>query len=166
LNRQHKRYGLKLDRIELSLPELTTDVGQVALVIEIGGALVRVNTIDPVFLGMLPDSYAGFVTSLKRAAIEFDVDLTPRQTTDPNADVRMIHRLGRWTLERGDFRTHWEASLGAGNRIEPIPAEEAARALLWKLLFFAEHEVLSTFHSAFEFVRRVPISRLTFVPYS
>ena len=264
------------------MPQLSTAVGQLALMIEIGDVPVRVNTTDPVFLGMLQDRYAGFVTSSARAEIEFDVDLTPPQTTDPNADVRVIHRLGRWSLERGDFRAQWEPSSrsgwirqtanpysidavlrivhtlvlarqggfllhsasairngkaflfagiseagkttisrlappdvtlltdeisyvrkrdsayiaygtpftgelaklgenvsapiaalyflakGAENRIEPISPGEAARALLCNLLFFAEHEELvkSTFHSAFEFVSRVPVSRLTFVPDS
>jgi hypothetical protein len=55
---------------------------------------------------------------------------------------------------------------GAENRIDPIPPGEAARSLLANLLFFAEDEdlVQATFHSAFEFVSRVPVSRLTFVP--
>lgn len=55
---------------------------------------------------------------------------------------------------------------GSENRIEPVPAAEAARSLLANLLFFAEDEELvqATFHSAFEFVSRVPVSRLTFVP--
>jgi len=55
---------------------------------------------------------------------------------------------------------------GSENRIDPVPPGEAARSLLANLLFFAEDEdlVQSTFHSAFAFVRRVPVSRLTFVP--
>jgi len=55
---------------------------------------------------------------------------------------------------------------GKENRIDPIPPGEAARSLLANLLFFAEDEdlVQAIFHSAFEFVSRVPVSRLTFVP--
>jgi hypothetical protein len=55
---------------------------------------------------------------------------------------------------------------GNENRIDPVPAGEATRSLLANLLFFAEDEELvqSAFHSAFEFVSRVPVSRLTFVP--
>jgi hypothetical protein len=55
---------------------------------------------------------------------------------------------------------------GSENRIDPLPPSEAARSLLANLLFFAQDEELvqSTFHSAFEFVSRVPVSRLTFVP--
>ena len=55
---------------------------------------------------------------------------------------------------------------GNENRIDPISSGDAARALLANILFFAEDEELvqSIFHSAFEFVSRVPVSRLTFVP--
>jgi hypothetical protein len=57
-------------------------------------------------------------------------------------------------------------SQGPENRIDAISSGEAARSLLANLLFFAEDEELvqSIFHSAFEFVSQVPISRLTFVP--
>src|SRR5579863_4206440 len=57
---------------------------------------------------------------------------------------------------------------GPENRIDPIAPRDAARGLLANLLFFAEDEALvqATFHSAFEFVSRVPVSRLTFVPDS
>lgn len=55
---------------------------------------------------------------------------------------------------------------GNENRIDPVAPAEATRSLLANLLFFAEDEELvqATFHSAFEFVNRVPVSRLTFVP--
>jgi hypothetical protein len=57
---------------------------------------------------------------------------------------------------------------GPENRIDPIPPAEAARSILANMLFFAEDEELvqRTFHSAFEFVSRVPVSRLTFFPDS
>ena len=55
---------------------------------------------------------------------------------------------------------------GSENRIDPLTPSEAVRSLLANLLFFAQDEELvqSTFHSAFEFVSRVSVSRLTFVP--
>jgi hypothetical protein len=55
---------------------------------------------------------------------------------------------------------------GRENRIDPMPPGEAARSLLANLLFFAEDEELvqATFHTAFEFVSRVPVSKLTFFP--
>jgi hypothetical protein len=267
------------------LPELATEVERLSLIIKIGGMPVRVNTTDPGFLAMLQDRYAGFVASPEYAEIEFDVDLSPPRSSDPDADVRVTQQHGRWTFERGDFRAEWEpasrtgwirqtanpysidavlrivhtlvlareggfllhsasairngkAFLFAGvseagkttisrlappdatlltdeisyvrkhdsgkqdagyiaygtpftgelarlgenvsapiaalyllakgkeNRIDPILPAEAARSLLANLLFFAEDEELvqSIFHSAFEFVSRVPVSRLTFVP--
>ena|SRR5438067_3003026 len=55
---------------------------------------------------------------------------------------------------------------GSENRIDPIEPGEAVRALLANVLFFAkdEHLVRALFDSGFEFVKRVPVSRLTFVP--
>jgi hypothetical protein len=55
---------------------------------------------------------------------------------------------------------------GPENRIEPIPVAEAGRALLSNILFFAEDPELvqSVFDAACEFVSRVPVCRLTFVP--
>lgn len=57
---------------------------------------------------------------------------------------------------------------GQRNHIEAVSAGEAARSLLANVLFFAEDPELvqMTFHSAFEFVSRVPVSRLKFVPDS
>lgn len=55
---------------------------------------------------------------------------------------------------------------GTENRIDPLAPGEATRSLLANVLFFAEDEELvqSVFRSAFDFVSRVPVSRLTFVP--
>jgi len=55
---------------------------------------------------------------------------------------------------------------GSENRIDRLAPAEATRALLANVLFFAKDEELvrAVFHSAFEFVSRVPVSRLTFVP--
>jgi hypothetical protein len=55
---------------------------------------------------------------------------------------------------------------GPKNQIEPVAHVEACRALLASLLFFAEDAdlVRSVFHSACEFVTRVPVYRLMFLP--
>ena len=55
---------------------------------------------------------------------------------------------------------------GPQNRMEPVGNAEAGRALLSNILFFAEDAELvqSVFQSACEFVSRVPVYRLTFVP--
>jgi hypothetical protein len=55
---------------------------------------------------------------------------------------------------------------GPENRIDPVAPGEAVRELLANILFFAEDQELvqRAFHAACEFVSRVPVSRLTFVP--
>ena len=55
---------------------------------------------------------------------------------------------------------------GPENRIEPVAAPEAIRLLLRNILFFADDAELVrlVFQSACEFVERVPVRRLTFVP--
>jgi hypothetical protein len=266
----------------LPLPQVISEVEQHSLVIEIGAMPVRVKTSDPGFLNLLQDRYAGYVNSSEAAEveIEFEVNLIPPRTVDPEADVRVRQKAGRWTLQRGDFLAEWEPAMRRGwiqqtanpysidavlrivhtlvlarqggfllhsasairngkaflfagvseagkttisrlaprdatlltdeisyvrrsadgyvafgtpftgelakvgenvsapvaalyllakgheNRIDPIGPAEATRSLLANLLFFAEDEELvqATFHSAFEFVNRVPVSRLTFVP--
>jgi hypothetical protein len=263
-----------------AMSQTALEVERLSLVIKIGDVPVRVNTSDPVFVAMLENRYAGFVSESQKAEVEFDVDLTPPAFTDPDAPVRVSQNGGRWSLERGDFLAEWEpvsrtgrirqtanpysidavlrivhtlvlarqggflmhsasairngkAFLFAGvsgagkttisrlappdvtlltdeisyvrktdsgyvafgtpftgelakigenvsaplaalyllaqgpeNRIDPISPGEAARSLLANVLFFAEDEELvqSTFHSAFEFVSRVPVMRLTFMP--
>ena len=55
---------------------------------------------------------------------------------------------------------------GPENRIESVGPAEASRALLESILFFAQDPELvkSVFLAACEFVSRVPVHRLTFVP--
>lgn len=100
------------------MPELTTEVERLSLVIEVGGMAVRVNTTDLDFLHLLRDRYAGFLGESQSAEIEFDVDLTPPVTPnaadDANDDVRVTYHEGRWCLQRGDFRAEWEPSLHRG----------------------------------------------------
>ena len=55
---------------------------------------------------------------------------------------------------------------GTENKIEPLGAAEASRALLENILCFAHDSevVRSVFEAACDFVCRVPIRRLTFAP--
>jgi hypothetical protein len=55
---------------------------------------------------------------------------------------------------------------GADNRIEVLDKAEAIRKLLRNILFFCEGEepVQQVFDSACDFIERVPVYRLTFVP--
>jgi hypothetical protein len=270
------------------LQALISPIDCLHLSIEIGGIPIRVNTTDADFLDMLQNRYAGFVGSSEHAAVEFNVDLFTPGFVDPDADVRVTQRGGKWALERGDFRAEWEPARrtgtirqsanpysidavlrivhtlvlaqeggflihaasairngkaflfagvsGAGkttiarlappdatlltdeisyvrkdvrkdvkkqdlsyvahgtpftgelaklgenvsapvsalyllaqgpeNRIDPVAPGQAVRELLANVLFFAEDQELvqRSFHAACEFVSRVPVSRLTFVP--
>ena len=55
---------------------------------------------------------------------------------------------------------------GAENRIDPVPAADAGRELLGNMLFFAEDQEMVhwAFQGACDFVHRVPVYRLTFMP--
>jgi hypothetical protein len=55
---------------------------------------------------------------------------------------------------------------GPENKIESVGAAEAVRSLLRNILFFAEDEELvkTIFQSACDFLNRVPVKRLSFVP--
>jgi hypothetical protein len=55
---------------------------------------------------------------------------------------------------------------GPENRIDPVSASEAIRLLMRNILFFANDADLVSlvFQSACEFVERIPVRRLTFVP--
>jgi hypothetical protein len=55
---------------------------------------------------------------------------------------------------------------GPKNKIEPIVGTDAVRGLLGNILFFARDPefVKLVFDSAFDFVRHIPVRRLTFVP--
>jgi hypothetical protein len=55
---------------------------------------------------------------------------------------------------------------GPENSIEPVSATEAVRTLLGNILFFAEDAELvrTVFQAACEFVAKVPVRRLTFLP--
>jgi hypothetical protein len=55
---------------------------------------------------------------------------------------------------------------GPENRIDPVTESDAGRELLANMLFFAEDQemVQCAFQAACDFVHRVPVHRLTFVP--
>ena len=96
------------------MPELISEAERLSLVIEIGGMPVRLNMTDPHFLALLQDRYAGFVSSAARAEVAFDIDLESPGSPHPDAPVRVTQHLGRWTIERGDFRAEWEPSSRRG----------------------------------------------------
>jgi hypothetical protein len=96
------------------LLELASQLETLSVVIEVGRVPVRINTSEPEFLRMLEERYAGFITVPERAEIEFDVEIVPPGSADPDADVKVTQREGRWKLTRGDFRAEWEPASGRG----------------------------------------------------
>ena len=100
------------------MPELTTEVERLSVVIEIGDMPVRVNTTDPAFLDILHNRYSGFLTSSghvgDRPEIEFDVDIAPPFHV-PDREVRVTQHLGHWSLEAGDFHAEWTPALRSGH---------------------------------------------------
>jgi len=96
------------------LPGLISPVDCLHLTVEIGGIPIRVNTSDADFLSMLQNRYAGFVGSSEHAELEFDVDLVRPGFVDPDADLRVTQRSGKWSLVRGDFRAEWEPARRTG----------------------------------------------------
>jgi hypothetical protein len=98
------------------LPELTTEVERLSVVIEIGDMPVRVNTTDPGFLRILHDRYSGFLNESEdvgREEIEFDVDIIPPFAV-PDANVRVTQHRGHWSLEAGDFHAEWNPAARTG----------------------------------------------------
>jgi hypothetical protein len=100
------------------VPGLAAQVERYSVVIAIGGVAVRVNTADADFLAMLEARYAGFVAAEASpeacAEFEFDVELVAPAVANPDVDVSVIYRSGRWLMERGDFRAEWEPATGRG----------------------------------------------------
>ena len=96
------------------MPDIATQLERSNVVIAIGGAAVRVNTTDLDFLRMLEDRYAGFLSAEAGAEFDFDVDVAPRAFSNPNAEVSVSHRSGRWFIERGDFRAEWDPAARRG----------------------------------------------------
>ena len=97
------------------MPGLATQVERYSIVIAIGEVPVRVNTTDADFLDLLQNRYAGFVSSEPRAEFDLDIDLAASQLTNPDADVSVKYRSGRWLMERGDFRAEWNPATRAGS---------------------------------------------------
>jgi hypothetical protein len=100
------------------LPGLAAQIERYSLVIAIGGVAVRVNTDVADFLAMLERRYAGFVVAETGAdagaEFEFDVELIPPAPSDPDVDVSVTCRSGKWLMERGDFRAEWEPAARRG----------------------------------------------------
>jgi hypothetical protein len=94
--------------------ELTTSFDLQDIVIEIGGLPVLVRTADTAFLRLLGNRYAGFLGNTEHAEFEFDVELTPPGAVGAEDELRVLHRSGRWSAERGDLRAEWDPASNRG----------------------------------------------------
>jgi len=110
--------------------------------------------------------------------------LAPADTTLLTDEISYVRKQGEGYVAYGTPFTGELAKLGENtsapvaalyllaqgpeNRIDPVGAADAGRELLGNMLFFAEDEemVQRAFQAACDFVDRVPVSRLTFVPDS
>ena len=93
-----------------------------AVAVEVGGIPVLLRTTDADFAQMLEERYSRFVKPAARASLEFDVELAPPSGMDPDDDVQVRCRNGRWSFQRGDFRAEWEPGSGRGHiRQSPNP---------------------------------------------
>jgi hypothetical protein len=111
---------VSIDRASSGQVLARAETRRLSIVIEVGGMPVRVNTTDPKFRSMLQERYAGFISDSEEPEIDFDVELVASGFPDPNAEVRVTQKLGRWSIERGDFRAEWNPATRTG-RIRQAP---------------------------------------------
>jgi hypothetical protein len=100
-----------------------------AVAVEVGGVGVLLRTSDSDFAQLLLERYAGFISIDAEPAFEFDVELTSPQGMDPDADVQISCRNGRWSFRRGDFKAEWNSRTGRG-RIQQSPNPYSIDAVL------------------------------------
>lgn len=82
--------------------------------ITVGQVCVGLNTGDEAFHRILGERFAGFMDDAAEPHYLFDVELTDAGVGDPEDDVRVFRRDGRWQLERGDFRAEWDPAARRG----------------------------------------------------
>lgn len=98
----------------MTVPGLRTQIDELSIVIDVGRVPIRVSSTQSEFLGILRDRYAGFVSACEEPAMEFNVEIVPPLTDNPDADVEVGYSGRRWGIRRGDFRAEWEPTTGRG----------------------------------------------------
>jgi hypothetical protein len=59
------------------------------------------------------------VAAEERAELEFDVELAPVPSfVDPESELSVTHRSGRWLLQRGNFRAEWNPATRHGSIVQ------------------------------------------------
>src|SRR5271154_3389162 len=84
--------------------------GQLAVVI--GGLPIEIRSENRSFIEMLAARYAGFVGEPANGrGIRLDVEIVDpidNGADDDDEDLEVSLTDGRWTMNRGDFRAHWD----------------------------------------------------------
>ena len=107
------------------------------VVVEIGGLPIRLCCDDPVFLRLIQERYAGYVSSSSSASFEFEIHLAPPGTESGDEEVQVAWDSGRWLMKRGDFRAEWNPSTSRGRiqqTINPFSLDSVLRIVHTLLL--------------------------------
>jgi hypothetical protein len=96
-----------MDRLDQS--PIESRGGEISVVI--GGLPINIQSANRGFIEMLEKRYAGFVAEPARGGIRLDVEIADPVDDDANdddADLEVRYTDGRWIINRGDFRAHWD----------------------------------------------------------
>ena len=89
------------------------------VIVEIGSLPILLRNEDANFQSMLHQRYRGFTSPCGTPNFELEISLTEAALdTDPDADVEVRMRNGRWMLTRGDFVAEWQTSAGRGRVVQ------------------------------------------------
>ncbi|HEY4840399.1 MAG TPA: hypothetical protein VIH78_00425 [Terriglobales bacterium] len=80
--------------------------------VEIGAIPIALSTTEDGFLELLSRRYDGFLSS-SRPEFELEFDLSVTYSVS-DADVQVQRDGDEWTMQRGDFRAHWDPRAGRG----------------------------------------------------
>ena len=88
-----------------------------SVVVEIGQTAIVLRTHDSSFCKVLENRYSGFVNPSATSRSQFDIHLLDDEAaeTEPNEELQVKMRDGRWILRRGDFRAEWNPETGEGH---------------------------------------------------
>ena len=93
------------------MPASVTHVDLLSATVEVGEVAVLMRTGDPDFLRTLQNRYPGFLISRQQEPqITFDLEILETNFDEPDADVEVTQKNGRWMLARGDFRAEWDSA--------------------------------------------------------
>jgi hypothetical protein len=98
------------------------------VVVEIGGASIRLLADDAFFLQLVQERYEGFLSYDSRAAMDLTVHVAPRADSEQE-DIRVARDSGLWSAERWDFRLDWDPESKSGRLQQGLHAYSLDAAL-------------------------------------